>query len=103
MLHALLAAAAGPLGGKVKDKITQQIQSAAGELFDSDGNKVELPPGKTPSRALARAILATADFIEAAGGSEEDRVEAVDGMIQQLIYQPQASDADDDDGFEPPG
>ena len=99
---------AGPLGNLAKDKVVGLVKDQVEELFDKDGNKVPLPKAKTPSRALAQAILATADFIEASGGSDEDRVDAVEGMLQMVWpgngeVDSNHEEADDDDGHEPPG
>jgi len=102
MLGAILSAAAGPLGGKAADLIKEKVTA---ELFDKDGNKVEVSPGKTPSRALATAILATADLIEAAGGTDQDRIDAAEATLQSYfsIVEGDGQIDDDDDEQEPPG
>ena len=111
MFTGLIAAAAGPLGKLAKDKAVDLLKGNTAELFDEQGNKVHVPPGKTPVRALAQAILANADLVESYGGSEETRIEAVESLLVMVISEQEgAADAvldnnsdDDDDGSEPPG
>ena len=49
-------------------------------------------PGKIkkPANCLARAVIATSDYIESKGGTEEERVEAVESLLTSMD--------DDDDG-----
>ena len=49
-------------------------------------------PGKIkkPTNCLARAVVSISDYIEAKGGTEEERIEAVEGLLQSID--------DDDDG-----
>lgn len=50
----------------------------------------EQPAKANPLRSLAQAIVGVSDYVEAKGGTPEDRIDAIEGLLQSID--------DDDDG-----